>query len=174
MSYHELCVSLLLTGSCFGAETIQASENSLIAHEWGTFTSVAGTGRQFHSVDGSRRSGRPAVLRDPSSQLTQIADLRDGADGDPGRLLLQPRPMTLRSRLISKTAVLTEWYPDATHAASGGSSGRTSSSGLARTLDLPTGRRRQPLLCRARNGRSAVPSRETAGEAAVLSWRRRF
>src|SRR4051794_21589922 len=42
MSLTKLALTVLLAGSSFGAETIPTSENGLIAHEWGTFTSVAG------------------------------------------------------------------------------------------------------------------------------------
>jgi hypothetical protein len=139
MSYTKLVVSILLASRIFAAETIPGAENSLIVHEWGTFTSVAGA--DGNAVPWTALAGPadlPCFVIRPQLLAKAAAFARVRME-TPVVYFYSPRPITASLNVNFRNGALTEWYPQAAHATPGRLEWKTIEVRPGEDLDLPTG-----------------------------------
>ena len=120
MKLRKLAAASLAAGIAFAAETIPAS-NQLVAHEWGTFTSVA-------DLEGNPvpwlALGGPSVLpcfvhgRQQEAQLKFITYATVRME-TPVIYFYTPRRTSISVGVTFQNGLITEWYPQAVHVAGG-------------------------------------------------------
>ena len=158
----------------------------LVAHEWGTFTSVAGPdGRAVEWTPFSGPSDLPCFVTilnptsikvGPKGYLPQLkATVRMET---PVIYFYSNRAQTVDARVRFPHGLITEWYPQAAvppvratplaQMTGGITWNDVKISPLARGT-FPRGSRQEPLLRGPRNGRVAGPGRIAAREVPVLS-----
>jgi|SRR5690242_727985 hypothetical protein len=100
-----------LAGAMFGAETIPAN-NGVIAHEWGTFTSVAslsGYPMIWYALGGPAKL--PCFVH-TSELLTKGSAAATVRMETPVVYFYSPRKITMSVSVSFPAGSLTEWYPD--------------------------------------------------------------
>jgi hypothetical protein len=107
-----LSTSVFAVSAMSGAnQAVGASSGSLVAHEWGTFTSIAG--EDGHAVQWLPQAG-PTDLPDFVGRIN--CSLKNSISGTirmetPVIYFYAPREMTVSARVRFPQGVITEWFP---------------------------------------------------------------
>ena len=119
MTLAKLGLGFFLAAPFFGAETIPTVGSALIAHEWGTFTSVADA--EGYAIPWTVLGGSPdlpcfVIRPDPQYKLISLSRVRMET---PVLYFYTARPMTVSVGVRFPKGRLTEWYPQAASPAPG-------------------------------------------------------
>src|SRR5258708_19826085 len=112
-------MSLRLIPACLSVSLLFAADvtdpTSLVAHEWGTFTSVAGyNGTALRWQPGSGSNDLPCFVHRLGNRNLKI-EFATVRMETPVLYFYTPRPLTVSVRADFPNGWLTEWYPQATH-----------------------------------------------------------
>ena len=116
MSVLRIAIACLLAGPVFAAEPFFAAEGvpapaGLIAHEWGTFTSVAGDdGNPVPWTPLAGPSDLPCFVRHGLERKEQLPPTLVRME-TPVLYFYTQRPMTLSVKVAFPQGRITEWYP---------------------------------------------------------------
>src|SRR5262249_40077583 len=105
--------AVLLAASVFGASSIPVT-TGVVAHEWGTFTSVAaldGNPVRWFALGGP--SKLPCFVHGPGATSPKINGYSIVRMETPVVYFYSPRKSTISVKVDFPQGVVTEWYPDA-------------------------------------------------------------
>ena len=133
MTQFRTAVAVLLSAPIFGADTLPPNQG-LVAHEWGTFTSVAGThGEDLRWLPLTGASDLPCFVHRSGYNLKASSALERMETPVVYFYTQRKTVVSLRADLPSGT--ITEWYPQASSEPNTGRSGGT----IAWNLELTPG-----------------------------------
>jgi hypothetical protein len=139
MTQFRTVLAVLLAAPIFGADTLPPNQG-LVAHEWGTFTSVAGIhGEAIHWLPLTGASDLPCFVHRSGNNLKASSALERMET--PVVYFYTPKKGAISLRADLPSGTITEWYPQSASTPNTGRSGGTIEWNLeltpGATPDLP-------------------------------------